>query len=187
MTSQRLTATLGLLVCVTLTGVHFTEATILGDDGMYHGSASQPWTCSNGQVLDDVTRRCDGWKDCVDLSDEFGCESYQCPSGQWKCPTSHLCLHDVHVCDSTPDCGYGAAAEDEIQGCGVADAEAAAMYWAVMTTDSDDYDDANSYAAAFAAQVTLFYTSLDPFHSDRQTLQRIYSAAYQAALVTYTD
>jgi len=138
MTSQRLTTTLSLLVCVTLTGVHFTDATILGDDGMY--SASHPWTCSNGQVLDDVTRRCDGHSDCVDFSDEYGC---------------YL--------------------------------DATAMYWAMMTTDTDDYDDAFSYAADFAAQVVLNCMNLAPLYFDMQKLQNVYATAYQSALVTYTD
>ncbi|XP_007559566.1 suppressor of tumorigenicity 14 protein isoform X1 [Poecilia formosa] len=58
------------------------------------------WTCSNGFCID-KKRKCDGWNDCGDMSDERNCK---CDSDQFTCANG-LCKSKLFVCDNSNDCG----------------------------------------------------------------------------------
>ncbi|XP_054903943.1 suppressor of tumorigenicity 14 protein homolog [Poeciliopsis prolifica] len=60
------------------------------------------FTCSNGFCID-KQRRCDGWNDCGDMSDERKCK---CDSDQFTCKNG-LCKSKLFVCDNSNDCGDG--------------------------------------------------------------------------------
>ncbi|XP_057682782.1 low-density lipoprotein receptor-related protein 2 [Corythoichthys intestinalis] len=53
---------------------------------------------------------CDGENDCRDNSDEQNCPTppFQCPNGQWMCPTDQVCIQQDKVCDGNKDCPNGA-------------------------------------------------------------------------------
>ena len=52
-------------------------------------------------------RRCDGFSDCSDGTDEAACQDYQCAYWQLKCVTSGVCVHSGLVCDGRDDCEDG--------------------------------------------------------------------------------
>jgi len=47
---------------------------------------------------------CDGLKDCVDGSDETGCEAVTCRHGQWKCNDGLKCIAVSQYCNKVRDC-----------------------------------------------------------------------------------
>ena len=47
--------------------------------------------------------RCNGVYDCPEHEDEAGCKSYTCP-GFYRCRSSTVCVHTVHVCDGMFQC-----------------------------------------------------------------------------------
>uniref|UniRef100_A0A3B5KUK4 ST14 transmembrane serine protease matriptase n=1 Tax=Xiphophorus couchianus TaxID=32473 RepID=A0A3B5KUK4_9TELE len=60
------------------------------------------FACSNGFCID-KQKRCDGWNDCGDMSDEKKCK---CDSDQFTCKNG-LCKSKLFVCDNSNDCGDG--------------------------------------------------------------------------------
>ena len=60
--------------------------------------------------------RCDGMADCVDGSDEVGCDQplkkqHSCGASDFQCTESRICIPNFWRCDGERDCGDGS---DEI-------------------------------------------------------------------------
>ncbi|KAM9297033.1 LOW QUALITY PROTEIN: suppressor of tumorigenicity 14 protein [Gastrophryne carolinensis] len=66
------------------------------------------FTCKSGRCINQ-TRRCDGWNDCADSSDEVDCV---CTAQQLRCKTSRLCKPRFFMCDGINDCGDGSDEQD---------------------------------------------------------------------------
>ncbi len=73
---------------------------------------STEFQCTTRNECIPRSQRCNGMFDCVDASDEDGCETAQCLPGEFQCPaeTGH-CLSLDYRCDGNPDCQDG---EDEM-------------------------------------------------------------------------
>jgi len=66
------------------------------------------FTCANGRCVE-LAWQCDGDNDCVDMSDEFGCNhdvtsGRECRSYEFTCTIIHECVHRAWVCDGDFDC-----------------------------------------------------------------------------------
>ncbi|KAM4015887.1 suppressor of tumorigenicity 14 protein [Anomaloglossus baeobatrachus] len=61
------------------------------------------FTCKSGRCID-LVRKCDGWNDCGDSSDESSCT---CSTQQFRCKTSQFCKPKFFMCDGVNDCGDG--------------------------------------------------------------------------------
>lgn len=61
------------------------------------------FTCKSGRCIDSA-RKCDGWNDCGDSSDEALCN---CSALQFRCKTSQMCKPKFFLCDGVDDCGDG--------------------------------------------------------------------------------
>ncbi|XP_040182163.1 suppressor of tumorigenicity 14 protein [Rana temporaria] len=66
------------------------------------------FTCKSGRCID-KTRKCDGWNDCGDNSDEVSCA---CTDKQFRCKTSQYCKPRFFVCDGVNDCGDSSDEQD---------------------------------------------------------------------------
>nr|DBA16642.1 TPA: hypothetical protein GDO54_004016 [Pyxicephalus adspersus] len=66
------------------------------------------FTCKSGRCID-KTRRCDGWNDCGDSSDEAMCV---CSTQQFRCKSSQYCKPRFFLCDGVNDCGDGSDEQD---------------------------------------------------------------------------
>lgn len=65
--------------------------------------------CNSGHCIAGYFR-CDGDKDCRDLSDEIGCPprfpgGKYCPDSKFECKATKLCVEDTELCDGNDDCG----------------------------------------------------------------------------------
>ncbi|XP_069598254.1 suppressor of tumorigenicity 14 protein [Ranitomeya imitator] len=61
------------------------------------------FTCKSGRCID-LVRKCDGWNDCGDSSDEAACV---CSANQFRCKSSQICKPKFFLCDGVNDCGDG--------------------------------------------------------------------------------
>ena len=78
--------------------------------------------CASGHCIG-AKFRCDGGRDCHDLSDELNCPprfpgGRFCPEDQFQCD-NHLCVRKRDVCDGRDDCWDGSD-ERDCRECGVA-------------------------------------------------------------------
>ncbi|XP_054853599.1 suppressor of tumorigenicity 14 protein isoform X2 [Eublepharis macularius] len=58
------------------------------------------FTCKTGRCIE-LKRRCDGWNDCTDASDELNCN---CTEKQFRC-NNGWCKPKFWLCDGVNDCG----------------------------------------------------------------------------------
>ncbi|XP_053307831.1 suppressor of tumorigenicity 14 protein [Spea bombifrons] len=66
------------------------------------------YTCKSGRCIS-KERRCDGWNDCIDFSDELNCN---CTADQFRCKTSTICKPRFFLCDGVNDCGDSSDEQD---------------------------------------------------------------------------
>ncbi|KAM4703778.1 suppressor of tumorigenicity 14 protein [Rhinophrynus dorsalis] len=66
------------------------------------------FTCTNSRCINN-DRKCDGWNDCGDFSDESSCN---CTQSQFRCIKSQICKPRFFLCDGVNDCGDNS---DELQ------------------------------------------------------------------------
>ncbi|KAG9482148.1 hypothetical protein GDO78_011047 [Eleutherodactylus coqui] len=66
------------------------------------------FTCKSGRCID-LARKCDGWNDCGDSSDEASCN---CSALQFRCKTNQVCKPRFFLCDGVNDCGDGSDEQD---------------------------------------------------------------------------
>ena len=71
--------------------------------------------CASGHCIGSKFR-CDGGRDCHDLSDEFNCPprypgGRYCPEDQFQCD-NHLCVRKRDICDGRDDCLDGSDERD---------------------------------------------------------------------------
>uniref|UniRef100_A0A8C5PQR1 Suppressor of tumorigenicity 14 protein homolog n=1 Tax=Leptobrachium leishanense TaxID=445787 RepID=A0A8C5PQR1_9ANUR len=59
------------------------------------------FTCNDRKCINKA-RRCDGWNDCGDFSDELECT---CTETQFRCVKSQICKPKYFLCDGVNDCG----------------------------------------------------------------------------------
>ncbi|XP_022112155.1 uncharacterized protein LOC110991203 [Acanthaster planci] len=58
--------------------------------------------CPSGTACIDQADVCDGWPDCPEFEDEFGCR--QCSKEHFACQTGGSCIVRPWICDGFPDC-----------------------------------------------------------------------------------
>ncbi|KAG8434724.1 hypothetical protein GDO86_012901 [Hymenochirus boettgeri] len=66
------------------------------------------FSCMTGRCIS-LDKKCDGWNDCDDFSDELACT---CTDQQFRCASSNHCKPKYFVCDGVNDCGDNS---DELQ------------------------------------------------------------------------
>lgn len=69
---------------------------------------NESFQCTSGHCIASYLR-CDGARDCRDMSDELGCPprypgGRYCPQSRFEC-NNHLCVLLTDICDGTDDCG----------------------------------------------------------------------------------
>lgn len=74
--------------------------------------------CANALCIP-LSYHCDGYRDCVDGSDEANCTAIACPENKFLCPhggpnSTPKCISRAQLCDGKKDCEDGA---DEKNAC----------------------------------------------------------------------
>lgn len=62
--------------------------------------------CASGHCISGHLR-CDYTPNCLDGSDEKGCQAQPCNDNEFQCPNSPLCVLNDWKCDGDPDCPSG--------------------------------------------------------------------------------
>ena len=77
-----------------------SEATIIFD------CPDTKFMCQNGEKCIENQRRCNGYKDCSDGSDEVNCVK-KCAVNEFKCYNGEKCIDGSWTCDGEKDCWDG--------------------------------------------------------------------------------
>ncbi|XP_038047558.1 uncharacterized protein LOC119721550 [Patiria miniata] len=60
------------------------------------------YMCPSGRTCIDQSAVCDGWPDCPEYEDEFGCRG--CSKEEFACRTGSECYEKQHICDGSLNC-----------------------------------------------------------------------------------
>ena len=63
-------------------------------------------TCGSGLCIPEV-KKCDGYYDCKDKSDEAGCPGKVCDLGQFRCADGSNCVSQYQRCNHRKECSDG--------------------------------------------------------------------------------
>lgn len=94
---------------------HYISTLVLTDFPACHGGQ---FRCANALCIP-LSYHCDGYRDCVDGSDEANCTAIACPENKFLCPhggpnSTPKCISRAQLCDGKKDCEDGA---DEKNAC----------------------------------------------------------------------
>ena len=67
--------------------------------------------CSNGLCFPKA-KKCDGYFDCRDKSDEDGCPGTSCELNEFRCKNGEKCIDNYKKCNYRKECSDGSDEED---------------------------------------------------------------------------
>lgn len=81
----------------------------LSPSAAYRECLLEDHKCGSGLCIP-PTRKCDGYFDCRDESDEAGCNMTSCTKDKFRC--NDLCIEKSQKCDHRKDCADNSDEED---------------------------------------------------------------------------
>lgn len=90
-------------------GGKFCNFILLFLSAAYRECLLEDHKCGNGLCIP-PTRKCDGYFDCRDESDEAGCNMTSCTKDKFRC--NDLCINKSQKCDHRKDCDDNSDEED---------------------------------------------------------------------------